>query len=123
MTMSSPDFNKDLLDRLIGRALREPRDELPDNFAAQTAAFVESNARQSSDRLESWLQRALVAAMIIAAIVTFFVVGGPAAVAALASAPAAGWVYAIALCLGVSLAMQRFGARRAMQSRSCRPKN
>lgn len=110
--MSSPEFNKDPLDRLIGRALHEQRDELPENFAAQTAAWVESTARQSSDRLESWLQRALVAALIIAAVVTFFVLGGPTAVAALASAPATGWIYTIALCLAVSLAMQGFGRRR-----------
>jgi hypothetical protein len=112
MTMSSPDFDRDPLDHLIGRALREPRDELPDSFAAQTAAFVESTARENSDRLESWLQRGLVAAMIIAAVVTFFVIGGPAVVATLTSASAAGWVYVIAVCLGLSLAMQRFGQRR-----------
>ena len=113
--MSSPEFNKDSLDRLISRALHEQHDELPENFAAQTAALVESTARQSSDRLELWLQRALVAALIIAAVITFFVLGGPTVVAALASAPAAGWVYTIALCLVLSLAMQGFRRRREIR--------
>ncbi len=105
--MGSPEFKNGPLDRVIERALRERRDELPEDFAARTAAFVESAGHRSSDRVESWLQVALIAALILAAVVTLFVVGGPA-LATLTSSAGAGWVYAGALCLGLSLAAQRF---------------
>lgn len=105
--MGSSEFNDDAMDRLIVRALREQRDELPEDFVARTTAFVESAVRQSSDRVGSWLQGGLIAALIIAAVVTLFEMGGPA-LAALTSSAGAGWIYAGALCLGLSLAAQCF---------------
>ena len=96
--------------RLIDRALRAESDGLPENFAAQTAAFVDATSRAASDRLESWLQRAAIVALVIAAIVTVFVIGGRA-FAALASLPGAAWVYSVALCVALSLALQHLGKR------------
>jgi len=104
--MSSPDN----LHRLIDRALRMERDGLPDHFAAQTAAFVEAQSRVAGDRFESWAQRGLIAALIVAAIVTLFLLGGQA-LALLALIPGAGWVYTVALCVGLSLAVQHVGKR------------
>jgi hypothetical protein len=106
MTMSSPDK----LHRLIDRALRMERDGLPDNFAAQTAAFVEAQSRMAGDRFESWAQRVLIAALIVAAIGTLLLLGGQA-LALLALIPGAGWVYTVALCVGLSLAAQHAGKR------------
>jgi hypothetical protein len=107
MTMSAPDFHNDPLDRLIGRAIRERSDELPEAFATQTAAFVETEARRSSDRVEFWLERGLIAALIVAVGVTLFVTAGPA-LNALASSASAGWIYTGAICLGVSMVVQRW---------------
>jgi hypothetical protein len=89
----------------IDRALREWREELPENFAAQTAAFVEAQSRDASDRLESWLQRALILALIVSAVVAVLFVGG-SALAALASFVGKEWIYSVAICLGLSLAIQ-----------------
>ena len=114
--MISPDFKddpqqRDEWHRFVHRALRERSDALPENFAAQTAAFVESAVRGSSDRLESWLQRTLVATLLIAAGVTVYVMGGRA-LAALSPSPGSGWIYTVALCLGLSIATQHFVRRR-----------
>jgi hypothetical protein len=114
--MSSNDFTGDRQppdewDRLIDRALREERDGLPENFAAQTAAFVEAANRSASDRLELWLQRAAIAALIMAAIITLFLTGARV-LAALAPILGAGWIYTVALCVGLSLALQHFAQRR-----------
>jgi hypothetical protein len=100
--------------RLIDRALRVERDGLPENFAARTGAFVDAASRAASDRLEIWLQRAAIVALIIAAIVTVFVVGGRG-LAALAALPGAAWGYSVALCVGLSLALQHLGKRWMMK--------
>jgi hypothetical protein len=113
--MGSPEFNNGPVDRLIEHALRERHDELPEDFAGRTAAFVESAVRRGSDRVESWLQRALIATLIFAAVVTLLVVGGTA-LATLTSSAGAGWIYAGALCLGLSLVAQRFAMGKQASS-------
>jgi len=101
--------------RFIDRALREPRDELPEDFAAQTAAFVESASRSASDRLESRLQLALIVTLIVTAVVTLFVIGGRA-LAELAAVRGTEWIYTLALCFGLSLAIQHFTQRRTKKT-------
>jgi hypothetical protein len=102
---------RDTLDRLIDRALREERDGLPENFAARTAAYVEAASREANDRLEAWLQRLVIVALGIGVIVSVFVIGRDS-LASLALVPGAGWVFSIALCVGLSWGMQRFTPRR-----------
>jgi len=105
--MSPPDFT----DRLIARALRERSDEPPENFAAQAAAFVHSAERSANDRFESWLQRALLGVLGVAAAVTLFVMGGRV-LAELTPAGGTGWIYAVAICGALSLGMQHLVQRR-----------
>jgi len=100
-------------DRLIARALREAQDEPPTDFAAQTAAFVLKAAqahRGPNDRLESRLQWAVLAVLIAATGVTLFWMGGRA-LASLASIGSAGWIYAVAICVILSLALQHMMQR------------
>ena len=102
--------------RLIDRALREQHDGLPEDFAARTAALIQTASRRVvDDRLESWLQRALLGVLIIAAVVTLLWMGGRA-LAALASVGGAGWIYAVATCVALSLPMQHFAQRRGKVS-------
>jgi hypothetical protein len=49
----------------------------------------------------------LIAALIVAVGVTLFVTAGPA-LNALASSASAGWIYTGAICLGVSMVVQRW---------------
>jgi hypothetical protein len=107
---------RDKLDRLIDRALREERDGLPENFAARTAALVEAVSREApsrdaNDRLEGWLQRVGIVALGIGGVVSVFAMGRDA-LASLARVPGAGWVFSIALCVGLSFSMQVFTQRR-----------
>jgi hypothetical protein len=100
-------------DRLIARALREAQDEPPTDFAAQTAALVFEAAqvhRGLNDRLESRLQWAVIAALIAAAGVTLLWMGDRA-LASLASIGSAGWLYAVATCVILSLALQHLMQR------------
>jgi hypothetical protein len=106
--------------RLIDRALRDERDELPDDFAAQTAALVTAASREASDRLESWLQRASLGVLAISAIASLFVMGWPT-LAAVAFAPATGWVCTVALCVGLTLGLQHLLSARSESSPSSRP--
>jgi hypothetical protein len=104
-------------ERVIDRALREWRDELPENFAAQTAAWVEAQPRAASDQLESWMQRGLVVALIVTAAVAVVLVGGPA-FANLASFFGREWIYTVAVCFAISLAIQHFVIRGPAGPRS-----
>ena len=106
--MSPPDFT----DRLIARALREQNDEPPENFAAQTAAFVRSAERSASDRLESWLQRALLGVLGVAVAVTLFVMGGPVLAELTPAGGGTEWIYTVVICVGLSLGMQHLVQRR-----------
>jgi hypothetical protein len=105
--MNPPDFT----DRLIARALRERNDEPPENFAAQTTAFVHSTERNSNDRLESWLQRALLGVLGVAAAVTLLLMGGRV-LAELTPAGGTGWIYTVVICGALSLGMQHLVQRR-----------
>ena len=106
--MSSPDFT----DRLIARALREQNNEPPENFAAQTAAFVRSAERNAGDRLETWLQRALLGVLGVAAAVTLFVMGGRLLAELTLAGGGAEWIDTVAICVGLSLGMQHLVQRR-----------
>src|SRR4051812_49366995 len=106
---------RDNLDRLIDRALREERDGLPENFAARTAAYVEAASREANDRLEAWLQRVVIGALAIGVIVSVFVMGRDS-LASVALVPGAGWVFSIALCVGLSWGMQFFITQRRLNS-------
>lgn len=107
--MGNRDFDNDPLDRLIERAVRERRDEPPEALASQTAAFVESAVRRNSDRLESWLERGLIAALIIAAGGALSAMSSPA-LSALASSAGAGWFYSGILCVGLSAALHKLSS-------------
>jgi hypothetical protein len=55
--------------RLVARALRAPAlDAIPHDFAARVAARAEREARIASDHVEVWLERALVALLLLAGI-------------------------------------------------------
>jgi hypothetical protein len=105
--MSPPDFT----DRLIARVLRERNDEPPENFAAQTAAFVHFTERLSDDRFESWLQRALLGVLGVAVVVTLLAMGGRV-LAELTPAGGTGWICTVAICGALSLGMQHLMQRR-----------
>jgi hypothetical protein len=82
--------------RLIARALRQPSgqppgDALPADFAIRTAARIETLARASDDRLETWLQRVLLSLLLLAGGVTLFLFNA-----------AANWILAAAFCLALS---------------------
>jgi hypothetical protein len=104
--------------RLIARALRQPRlHSLPDDFAALTAARVESATTESDERFEIWLQRTLILLLLLAGIACAAVFGrellpafaAPALVLE-QTAPfaTADWILVIAACLGLSLAVRRW---------------
>lgn len=62
--------------RLIARALRNPPiDPLPQDFAASTAAQVEHLAAPVNDRLEMWLQRLLLAILLLVGLVMVVRIG------------------------------------------------
>ena len=102
--------------RLIDRALRAERDGLPEDFAARTAALVEATSRAASDRLESWLQRAVIAVLVVGAILSLIVIGGRG-FTALASLPGMGWVSSVVLCVSLSLGLQHLGKRWTSEAR------
>ena len=53
--------------RLIARALRSPRlAPLPSDFAARMAARVGGESRAASERVEVWLERGLIALLLVA---------------------------------------------------------
>ena len=52
--------------RVIARALRTPElDAIPRDFAAQAAARAQRDARLASESIEVWLQRGLVALLLL----------------------------------------------------------
>ena len=91
-------------DRLLDEALRTPPlDPIPHDFAAKTAASVES---VDDDRVERWLQRALLASFGLGSVVAIATVSGPW----LQTAPA-GWGAVIVACLALSSALDRLRSR------------
>jgi hypothetical protein len=106
--------------RLVARALRTPPiDALPADFAARTAARVESQARATSERVEVWLERGLVALLLVAGVVATLVYSRDSLLAFSFSVPeraalgletVATWSLAVAACVGLSSIFAR--ARR-----------
>src|SRR5262245_10583179 len=63
--------------RVIAHALRTPQlDAIPRDFAAQTAARALRDARLASESVEVWLQRGLIALLLLAGAVALRVYGG-----------------------------------------------
>jgi hypothetical protein len=106
--------------RLIARALRTPPlDPLPSDFAARTAARALREQRIASETVEVWLERGLVALLVIA--------GGAALLAYRDSLPdlsfsvpagasvgiqsVLGWSLAVAACVGLSSVFAFAGKR------------
>jgi hypothetical protein len=107
--------------RLIARALRTPPlDPLPSDFAARTAARALRDQRIVSETVEVWLERGLMALLLIA--------GGVALLAYREALPelsfsvpagatvgiqsVLGWCFAVAACVGLS-SMVAFAGKRA----------
>jgi hypothetical protein len=105
--------------RLIARALRHPPLEpLPADFAVQTAARIESRAQATDERFEIWLQRSLIVLLAIAGVATIKFFGNDWLHALIQPAqrtigpvlrPFANWSVVVAICLGVSWAIERWG--------------
>jgi hypothetical protein len=95
--------------RLVARALRAPSlDALPRDFAAQTAARAE---RVANERVEVWLERGLVALLLLAGIAAIFFYRDEPFVSFSFSFPeraepgiqaVLSWSLAIAACVGLS---------------------
>lgn len=102
--------------RLIARALRQPPiGALPENFAAQMAARVGSTGNVGGDRLETWLVRGLLLAMVVGGIASVTVFGDAwlAPLAAQASGTAVSWIVSAVICLVLTLAVEN-GIRSRM---------
>ena len=101
--------------RLIARALRSPRlAPLPGDFAARAAARAAVESRAASERVEVWLERGLIALLLVAGGVALSVFNGEWLVETLSfsvpegAAPSiqtlVSWSIAIAACVGISSA-------------------
>lgn len=101
--------------RLIARALRSPQmAPLPTDFAARTVARVAVESRAASERVEVWLERGLIALLLLAGGVALAVFNGEWLVetlsfsvpegAALSIQMLVSWSIAIAGCVGISSA-------------------
>lgn len=101
--------------RLIARALRTPRlAPLPSDFAARMAARVAVESRAAGERVEVWLERGLIALLLVAGGVALSVFNGEWLVETLSFSVPEGavpsiqtlvsWSIAIAGCVGISSA-------------------
>ena len=107
--------------RVIARALRTPQlDSIPRDFAAQTAARALRDARLASENVEVWLQRGLVALLLLAGAVALRVYGGESLLdlpfsvsdgAAMNVQAVVGWSLAVAACVGISSVFAFAGKR------------
>ena len=98
--------------RLIARALRSaPLRSPPSDFAARVAASVERSSRGANESVELWLERALVALLLLAGAVALVVYNGDwlrelsfsvPERAAIGVQAVASWSIAIAACVGIS---------------------
>ena len=101
--------------RLVARALRTPPlDALPSDFAVRTAARAERQARIADERVEQWIERALVALLLLVGAVALLVYGREVSLPAIPFAvpertalgiqTIASWSFAVAVCVGLSSA-------------------
>ena len=101
--------------RLIARALRSVElAPLPSDFAARMAARVAVESRAASERVEVWLERGLIALLLVAGGVALTVFNGEWLVDTLSFSVPEGaaptiqtlvsWSIAIAGCVGISSA-------------------
>jgi hypothetical protein len=100
--------------RLVARALRSPPlDAVPNDFAARVAASVERRSRGADENVELWLERGLVALLLLAGAAALVVYNGDWLRELSFSVPeraASGiqtivsWSLAIAVCVGISSA-------------------
>lgn len=105
--------------RLVARALRTPEiDALPADFVAQTAARARREARVASESVELWLERGLVALLLLAGVVAIREYGGelPGLSFSVPDGATFGiqsvlsWSLVVAACVGVS-SVFAFGKR------------
>jgi hypothetical protein len=106
--------------RLVARALRTPQlDALPLNFAAQTAARARHEARVANESVEVWLERGLVALLLLAGAAAIRAYGGESLLDFSLSVPEGAtfgiqsvlsWSLAVAACVGIS-SVFAFGKR------------
>jgi hypothetical protein len=103
--------------RLVARALREPPlAPIPRGFAAAVAASAVAPVAPS-DRLEAWLQHALLGLLAIVAAGAVAAVGGPVLVTLAAAGRAGvGWGVAAGACVAASFALDLL-TRRKTRSR------
>ena len=100
--------------RLVARALRSPPlAPIPSDFAARVAASAEHSARGVNESVEMWLERGLVALLLLAGVTALIVYNGDWLRELSFSVPeraASGvqtivsWSLAIAACVGISSA-------------------
>jgi hypothetical protein len=106
--------------RLIARALRMPPvNPLPSDFAARTATRALREQRIASEAVEVWLERALVALLVVAGAaallayrdslpeLSFSVPAGAAG----GIQSVLGWALAVAACIGLSSVVALAGKR------------
>jgi hypothetical protein len=106
--------------RLIARALRTPPvDPLPSDFAARTAARAVRDQRIANETVEVWLERSLVALLLLAGVaallvyrdslpqISFSVPAG----ATVGIQSVLGWSFAVAACVGLSSVFAIAGKR------------
>lgn len=103
--------------RLLVRALRNPPlDPMPHDFAAQTAARAERRGVED-DRLEVWLQSALLGLLAAAGIWTIAQSGGQSVQALAlvipesAAHPVSSWGAAILVCVALSSLLEHWRRR------------
>jgi hypothetical protein len=100
--------------RLVARALRSaPLSSPPSDFAARVAASVERSSRGANESVELWLERGLVALLLLAGATALVVYNGDwlrelsfnvPERAAFSVQTIVSWSLAIAACVGISSA-------------------
>jgi hypothetical protein len=98
--------------RLIARALRTPQlDALPRDFAARTAARARREARVANESVEVWLERGLVALLLLAGAAAIRIYGAESLFGFSFSVPdgatfgiqsVLSWSLVVAACVGIS---------------------